>query len=247
MTIRQPHSEQVFQLRQLWKEVFGDTDAFLDSFFSIAYCPDRCLCAMEEDVLAGMLYWLPCGKDAYLYAVATHPDHRGNGICRSLMEAAHEAIARQGYEGVLLYPQEEGLRTMYRKMGYDRETFLAEQHFTAGGAPVAVTRISCEEYFSLRERFLPAGAVIQSGPFPELLEPLSFFGGENFLLAAEDRGDTLFGCELLGDPGLASGILAALGKSIGRFRFPGSGTPFAMYHPLKEDAQTPTYFAFPLD
>lgn len=247
MRISHPRSDQIPMLRQLWKTAFADTDAFLDSFFSIAYSPDRCLCAMEDALLTGMLYWLPCEKYAYIYAVATRPSHRGKGICRTLMEASHEAIARQGYEGTILYPQEEGLRAMYRKMGYDRETFLAEEHFTAGGAPVAVTRISCEEYFSLRERFLPAGAVIQSGPFPELLEPLSFFEGENFLLAAEDRGDTLFGLELLGNPEQAPGILRSLKKKNGSFRYPGGNTPFAMFCPLRKNASAPNYFAFPLE
>ena len=118
MTIRQPHSEEVPKLRRLWQLVFGDTDLFLDNFFACAYSPRRCLCATEGDALAGMLYWLPCGSFAYIYAVATHPDHRGKGICRALMDAAHAEILRQGYDGALLYPQEEGLREMYRKLGY---------------------------------------------------------------------------------------------------------------------------------
>lgn len=247
MTITHPHSDQIPHLRQLWQLVFGDSDAFLDNFFSIAYSPERCLCAMEGDILTGMLFWLPCDQYAYIYAVATHPKHRGKGICRTLMETAHNAMTAQGYQGALLYPQEEGLRTMYRKMGYDRETFLTQQRFTGGDTPAALTEISCEEYFSLRERFLPAGAVVQQSPFRELLKTLSFHKGENFLLAAEDRGDGLFGFELLGDPNLAPGILNALGKTSGSFRFPGDRKPFAMFHALREDVSAPGYFAFPLD
>ena len=30
-------------LRRLWKQAFGDDDQLLDSFFSIAFSPDRCL------------------------------------------------------------------------------------------------------------------------------------------------------------------------------------------------------------
>lgn len=247
MTIRKPRSEEIPLLRQLWQTVFGDTDAFLDSFFSVAYSPDRCLCAVEGDALAGMLYWLPCEKYAYIYAVATHPDHRGKSICRGLMEAAHEAIALQGFEGAILYPQEEGLRAMYRKMGYLAETFLTEQSFTPGSEPADPEEISCETYFSLRKHLLPEGAVIQESPFRELMESLSFYQGNSFLLAAEDRGDTLFGLELLGNPALAPGILKALGKTGGSFRFPGNGKPFAMFRPLREGVRAPKYFAFPLD
>ena len=247
MRISQPRSEQIPLLRQLWQTVFADTDAFLDSFFSLAYSPERCLCAAEGETLTGMLYWLPCGEYAYIYAVATHPDHRGKGVCRGLMEAAHEAIARQGYEGVLLYPQDEGLRSMYRKMGYLAQTFLTEQPFTPDGVPIALMEISTETYFSLRKRFLPEGAVMQESPFRELMEHISFYQGNSFLLAAEHRGKTLFGLELLGNPEQAPGILKALEKTGGSFRFPGNRKPFAMFCPLREGIQAPGYFAFPLD
>lgn len=247
MTIRKPRSEEILQLRQLWQTVFGDTDAFLDSFFSIAYSPDRCLCAMEGTTLAGMLFWLPCDKYAYIYAVATRPSHRGKGVCRGLMAAAHEAISRQGFEGAILYPQEEGLRSMYRKMGYLAETFLTEQSFTPGNTPVTMEEITCGAYFARRKHFLPEGAVIQDRPFRELMEPVSFYQGNSFLLAAEDRGNTFFGLELLGNPAVAPGILKALGKTGGSFRFPGTGKPFAMFCPLREGVRAPKYFAFPLD
>lgn len=247
MRISHPRSVQIPLLRQLWKTVFADTDAFLDSFFSIAYCPDRCLCAMEDEMLTGMLYWLPCEKYAYIYAVATRPSHRGKGICRALMEAAHEAIARQGYEGAILYPQEEDLRTMYRKMGYHTETFIAQGNFLSGTAPAPLTFLSGEQYFALRQQYLPEGAVCQGTPFRELLKSLTFCKGEDFLLAAEDRGDTLFGLELLGNPAQAPGILKALGKKSGSFRYPGGNAPFAMFRPLRENASAPKYFAFPLE
>ena len=48
--------------------------------------------------------------------------------------------------------------------------------------------------------------------------------------------------QLLGDPELAPGILAALGKQTGSFRSPGDGMPFAMYR-----GGSASYFAFPLE
>ena len=247
MRISHPRSAQIPMLRQLWKAVFADTDAFLDSFFSLAYHPERCLCASEGETLTGMLYWLPCGEYAYIYAVATHPDHRSKGICRNLMEAAHEAIVRQGYEGAILYPQEEGLRAMYRKMGYHTETSITQREFFSGTQPAPLTFLSGEEYFALRQQYLPEGAVCQGSPFREMLTSLIFCRGDNFLLAAEDRGDTLFGLELLGNPEQAPGILKTLGKAGGTFRFPGNEKSFAMFCPLRKDFRSPKYFAFPLD
>jgi len=247
MRICKPHPNRIPQLRSLWKLVFGDEDAFLDLFFREAFSPDRCSCAYEADDLAGMLYWLPCGDYAYIYAVATHPDHRGKGICRQLMEAAHKEISRQGYAGAILYPQEEGLRAMYRKMGYCHETTLRELVCTAGGTPVALTQISPREYFRLRPGLLPSNAPAQGSPFPELAESWRFFRSRELMLAATVRGQRLLAAEYLGPEELAPGILKTLGAEEGIFRCPGGQTPFAMVCPLKEDALLPDYFSFPLD
>jgi len=246
MTIRQPHSDEVPKLRRLWQLVFGDTDLFLDNFFACAYSPRRCLCATQGDALAGMLYWLPCGSFAYIYAVATHPDHRGKGICRALMDAAHAEILRQGYDGALLYPQEEGLREMYRKMGYFQETRIRELRCSAGNEAARLERIGPEEYFSARCSLLPPDAVDQGAPFPQMTKDLLFFRGEGFLLAA-NGSDAFFAQELLGDLTKAPGILKALEKEQGTFRCPGDGLPFAMFRPLRDAAAAPGYFAFPLD
>lgn len=247
MRICKPLPGGTLPLRSLWKQVFGDEDPFLDLFFREAFAPDRSLCAFNTEELAGMLYWLPCGDFAYIYAVATHPNHRGKGVCRALMEAAHEEISRQGYAGAILYPQEEGLRAMYRKMGYLHETTLRELVCSAGGTPVALTQIPPVEYFRLRPGLLPPKALIQGSPFPELAESWDFYQCENALLAATVRNGTLLAAEYLGPEELAPGILKSLDAEAGVFRCPGGQIPFAMVCPLKEGAPLPDYFAFPLD
>ena len=67
-----------------------DEDAFLDTFFSVAFSPDRCRCILDHENLQAVLYWFDATcenqKFAYLYAVATDPASRGRGLCRMLME-----------------------------------------------------------------------------------------------------------------------------------------------------------------
>ena len=71
-------------LKQLWKTVFGDPDSFIDTFFAVAFSPDRCLFFEDSGKIVSALYWFDCeyenGKLAYIYAVATHPEHRGKGL-----------------------------------------------------------------------------------------------------------------------------------------------------------------------
>ena len=247
MKICKPGPEHFRPLRELWKLVFGDGDDFLDLFFGTAYAPERCLCIMDADTAAGALYWLPCDGYAYIYAVATHPDHRGKGICRALMEAAHEEIRAQGYAGAILYPQEEGLRAMYRKMGYHHETHIRELRCTAGGEPVALDKITAATYFAERAALLPPDALRQGSPFPELTESFGFYRGEGALLAATAREKELLAAEYLGPEEAIPGILRALDCERGTFRCGGEDIPFAMVYPLTEDVPLPRYFAFPLD
>ena len=58
MRIDHPREADFAARRQLWKEAFGDTDAFLDLFEETAFSADRCLCLTEGDTLAAALYCL---------------------------------------------------------------------------------------------------------------------------------------------------------------------------------------------
>ena len=133
MKIDFPAPRHMQQQRSLWQTAFGDTDWFLDCFFRTAYTPDRCRCILMDDRIAAILYWIDCTvqdqKLAYIYAVATHPDHRGKGLCRMLMEDTHRLLAQKGYAGAILYPQEEGLRAqgeyIYKACGKDYTKAMA--------------------------------------------------------------------------------------------------------------------------
>lgn len=100
MRIDRPVPEQLPQLRQLWKVSFGDSEEFLDSFFSLAFAPERCRCVTEAGQLTAALYWFDCScrgeKMAYLYAVATAEASRGQGLCRALMEDTHGHLRKLG-------------------------------------------------------------------------------------------------------------------------------------------------------
>ena len=71
------------QLKELWHLAFGDGLEFIELFFGTAYAPERCLYLTEDGQVTAALYWLDCSyqdqKQAYIYAVATHPEHRGKG------------------------------------------------------------------------------------------------------------------------------------------------------------------------
>lgn len=250
MEIRFPSDREIPGLRRLWKQIFEDTDAFLDLFFGTAFSKERSLCALDGDSVAAALYWLDCEyadeKIAYLYAVATDEAYRGRGLCRKLTEQAHRILKDRGYAGAILVPAEPGLFIMYGKLGYC--TCAAVSQWTASAEePMALTELTPEEYALRRREMLPAGGVIQEGVTLELLAGMgSFYVGEGVLLTAIRDGEKLWVPELLGDPSKSGAIVAALGAKTGSFRGPGQDIPFAMYCSF-DDSPAPTYLGFALD
>ena len=77
-------------LRHLWKQCFGDEDAYVSLFFDRRFSPEQTLTAWVDDTLVGAVYLLEAEVDGhplwYGYAVGTLPEYRGRGISRRLHE-----------------------------------------------------------------------------------------------------------------------------------------------------------------
>lgn len=228
-------------LRTLWIECFGNAEGWIDSFLATAFDPNHVCTLNRQGRLAAALCWMDVScqgrKLAYLYAIATAPDFRRQGLCRELMGLTHEKLSEQGYAGTILVPADAGLRRMYGEIDY--VNFGGIREITArAGSPCSMRRLSPGEYAAARRGCLPRGGVVQEhGAIAYLAAGAELYAGEDFLLAMS--GD--FGVELLGNTDAAPGILGALGLKEGTFRVPGD-RPFAMFRPLSEDGRMPGYF-----
>ena len=252
MIISEPSPSHIPKLRQLLKAAFGDDDDFLDMFYATAYAPNRCRCMIDGEQVPAVLYWFDCTcedrKLAYIYAVATDPSYRNQGLCRRLMADTHAHLKQLGYAGAMLLPQDPALRQMYGKMGYTPCTTLREMECTAAGEPAPLTELTPEDYAELRKALLPPGSVIQEG------ENLAYLGGFAKFYQSMDTLAVLFRdagriicCELLGDMTKAPAILRAMRAESGIFRGPGAGKDFAMYTSFGPNCPKPQYFAFAFD
>ena len=226
--------------KALWSAAFGD-DGWIDSFFRTAFQAENTLAIFRDGQLAAGLAWMDVTCEgrrlAYLYAVATAPEYRHQGLCRELMANAQKALAARGYDGSVLVPADDGLRQMYAAMGY--RSFGGVENLTPpAGAPVPLWEVTPEEYAALRRNYLPQGGIVQEdGAIEYLAESAKLYAGNGFLLAATEDEPM----ELLGDASQAAGIVGALGKDQGTFRLPGP-SPFAMFRPICDDSWTPAYF-----
>ena len=241
------------QLKELWRTAFGDSIDAIDAFFATGYAMERSRCIVEDGRVLSVLYWLDVffegQKMAYLYAIATHPDHRGKGLFRKLSEDTRALLTRQGYCAELLMPGDEGLRQMYAKLGYETVCFRDELICARENAlPVPVKPISAREYAALRPRYVPSGTVTQEGENMDYLATYAeFYRGKTFLLAAFREESTLHGLEFLGEKAAIPGILSALNCQTANFRTPGKKVPTTMSRPLNPDIKMPQYMAFLFD
>ena len=253
MIFESPGMGRIPQLRQLWKEAFGDTDEFLNGFFETGFSPNRCRCIVEEDRVVSALYWFEgtfgsC-RYAYLYAVATAKDKRGQGLFSVLLEDVKQVLRSEGLDGILLRPEDEALARMYEKLDYSPCTAVDTWRVRAEtGESCALREIGAAEYAALRRGRLPEGAVLQEGDWLPFLEfQYRFFEGKDFLAAGQTYEGVFYGQEFLGDRTSMEGLLQYLGAEEGIFRTPGRGMPFAYLLKLQPDCLVPEYFAIAMD
>lgn len=239
----------ITELRRLWQQAFGDSDAFLDGFFAAGYDPDRCRYLASDGRVLAALYWFDCfaegKKYAYLYAIATDENCRNQGLCHRLMAETHQYLRDCGYAGALLVPGSGSLFRFYEKLGYTTSSYVEEFAATAG-APISLRSVDTAEYAALRQQLLPAGGLVQEGATLTFLARFArFYAGSGFVFAATAEDGCAYVHELLGSAD-ATAIVAALGCREGRIRTPGNGKPFAMFYPL-DGSVAPKYLGLALD
>ncbi len=246
MIIKSPDPTSLPDLKSLWKEAFLDEDILIDTFFSVGFSPERCRC-IQDDGFVAALYWFDCPwedkKIAYIYGVATKKSRRGQGLCAALMEDTRRHLQNLGYHGAALVPADPALRAYYRKFGFQDFGGITQTDVFPT-TPLPLGQLTKEEYAALRQQFLPQGGVGLAGDMLEYFSNLArFYAGDGFLFASE--GNVVIP-ELLGHCPDIGGIAAALGVERLVVRTPGD-TPFAMYLPLTDSKERPTYFGIALD
>ena len=246
-----PNQNHLTSIKLLWKEAFGDTDEFIETFLKVAFSPSRCRVFVKDDAVFAMLFWFDCElegqKAAYLYAIATAKNMRGQGFCHTLMSETHRQLKEEGYSAAILVPAGEELFGFYGGMGYIPFGSIKTITVNPTDEKFDLKEIKADEYAKLRRIYLPDGSVIEEGVCLDFLSVDSaFYKGDDFLLAAKAKKEELIGIELLGNVCRASSIVGTLNCKKGVIRTVGEGPPFAMYLPLK-NIKAPQYFGLAFD
>lgn len=112
--------------RGLWKEVFHDSEPFLELYFSRRFTPEntytiqtggRLLSAMQS-LSYRVRYRGRLLRAGYVSGLATRADLRGRGLGTRLLRSVHCDLSRRGRHLSLLIPASERLFDYYKRLGY---------------------------------------------------------------------------------------------------------------------------------
>lgn len=243
------------RLRALWKLAFGDSDEYIDCFFTACPDPEQVLVLEDAGGVQAMTAWfdMPLVSEdggqwpgAYLYAVATHPDCRGKGYAGMLLKWAGEWLQSRGFACLTTVPASDSLHNFFAANGFEEQFSLVEREVVpdTAGTPLPIVAVEWQEYGSLREKLLSGTAHVACGAqaLAYQLAVCRLSGGGLFRVGSgcacvERAGDTAVVKELLAPVGEHAAILTALVKTISAKRWlmrtpcrgGQVGKPFAMY------------------
>lgn len=161
--IRFAKDEDHPQLEALWQVCFGDSEAAIRFYFANRHQNQNMLVYEVEGGIAGMLTMLPVqlafGQDIrsgrYIYAVATAPQFRGQGISSQLLLECHVLMGKTGEAAAILNPASDSLFTFYGKRGYKTVFYVNSTSLDPSDLPPCPPEAVCTpchtaDFFRLR-------------------------------------------------------------------------------------------------
>ena len=201
-------TESIFTI---WKECFGDDDAYIRFFLKKLYQPQRCLVYRAGGRPVAMLHLLPFElHDAensyparYIYAAATLPQNQRQGIMAKLIDSAVDIGVKKGLNFTALLPANDKLYDYYEKCGFKTSFYLRrgvllrnELAAIASRGP-DLTLPDIERMYGQRKSFFNPSVLWGREMFAYIIDEWRFTGGE--ILSWADGyalvrrvGDTLF-------------------------------------------------------
>ncbi len=217
-------------VKELWKNVFGDSDEYIELFLKRNY--EYCWVESDGTELMSMLFALPTkvnGRNAtYLYACATAESFRGMNLMHGLIQSA---LAATLSELCVVLPAEDSLYDYYARLGFHSLKVNVAEHsreeLLAMAKPFEQDELVVTSYCGIRNRVLKDNFLFWNNSQIETAFELAEIYGSRVLrtnfgyaLLSEENGVCEVSELICADentPYLLSAILSA--SESGRFRF----------------------------
>jgi len=170
--IRLAQPGEIARQKEIWKLCFGDSDRYIDFFYTHRYQEDKTALLLQDGQIVSMLTMLPIEivsankrsfNAAMLYAIATHPQYQHQGLASQLMDFVNKYLNEQNSAFSVLVPAEQQLFNFYRQQGYGDGFYLREVFLTGKGIeswPVneacscTIASIAPNEFNQRRDKYL---------------------------------------------------------------------------------------------
>ena len=88
--------------------------------------PETCFVALEGETITGVILCGHDGRRGYIYHTVVHPNYRKQGIGTALIDAAVDALRKEGITRVCLNVMErnEGGKRFWTNRGWEKKDFL---------------------------------------------------------------------------------------------------------------------------
>lgn len=162
--LRRAEHRDFAALAALWEECFGDTEGFINSFFSALPSLGGGVVAEIDGHIAGAAYALmgqslitedvSPARVGYIYGVGTGEKYRSHGLGRRVTLAARELACALGADIIATLPAEESLYAWYEAiLGVKFRLYRAKTELESR-AFANIVPLSAEEYLTRRENLL---------------------------------------------------------------------------------------------
>ena len=129
--LRTAEAADVPSIRRIWRESFGDEDAYVDFFLQNRFVPERSPVLTVDGRVAAQLFLLPAHVRTgsrlypvdYLFAAATDPAYRRQGCMARLLSFAAALSRQRGQAAIVLLPGSADLVRYYAANGYHTAFF----------------------------------------------------------------------------------------------------------------------------
>lgn len=125
MELRLMYAADYAEVYQLWQSCAGmglnnldDSQEGIEKF--LRRNPDTCFTAWEDSRIAGVILAGNDGRRGYIYHTAVHPDDRGRGVGRALVQRSLEALAGCGIHkaALVVFDRNESGNAFWEKLGF---------------------------------------------------------------------------------------------------------------------------------
>lgn len=145
--------------RKLWKECFGDSESYMDYYFTEKWKNNIVFTKEETDEVVSMVHLNPyslCYKGKkvesyYIVGVATKKEYRKKGNMRQLLEQSFSFMKESGIKLTYLMPVDRkiyepfGFRFIYEQERYRLHKIKRNWDFTSGVKSKTIEELSTEE------------------------------------------------------------------------------------------------------